>query len=101
MHLAFTPPDNQAQTFIQRKGIIMALQSVTFQSSPASTPIEVYVPEDAFTVESFLRETQGVSDFSIISVEVDGEPANLQDPVTGGMEISIAQKKADSGTNIR
>jgi hypothetical protein len=78
------------------KEAIMALSKVRFAASPSSTPETRYI-QDGLSVGEYLEEVEGITSLSNVTVEVNGEAANLNADVEDGDTITLAQKKTASG----
>ena len=77
----------------------MSFITINYASSSAAAPTSYVVPE-GMSVSTFLEDVQLVTDFSNITVEVNGVAENLAHELEDGDTISIAQKKTDSGIAV-
>jgi len=77
----------------------MSLVSINFTASPTSASVTRFV-QDGCTISEYLQEVEGINSFKDITVEVDGAPTDLDNDLEDGMNITIAQKKTDSGQGL-
>jgi sulfur carrier protein ThiS len=78
----------------------MSLNKITFQASAASSPQTRYI-QDGITVGEYLDEVEGFTSLGSVTVEVNGEPFDLNTELSDGDAVSIAQKKTASGVTSR
>jgi glycine cleavage system H lipoate-binding protein len=74
----------------------MSLSKITFQASASSSPVTRYI-QDGITLGEYLEDVESVTTLSNVTVEVNGEPADLNEELENGDAVSISQKKTASG----
>jgi hypothetical protein len=74
----------------------MSYITVNYVPSVSAAPRETVIPSD-MTVGTFLEEVQGITNFSNVTIEINGTSADLSAPLENGDTVALVQKKTDSG----